>query len=111
MPDDYDTVSFHAQQAVEKALKAVLVQHQVPLVKSHNLAELLELVETVEPGTREVLKTTGELTPYAVEARYPTGFPRVGRDEAARHLALADAALAHLRGRLAPYLDTGRPGE
>ena len=102
-------MSFHAQQAAEKALKAVLVRHQVAFGKSHNLAELLEAVESVEPGTRETLGGIGELTPYAVNARYPTGLPHVDRDEAARHVALADAALLHVRSRLAPYLDSGRP--
>ena len=109
MPGGYDTVSFHAQQAAEKALKAVLVRHQVAFGKSHNLAELLELVEPVEPGTREALASIGELTPYAVDARYPTGLPHVDRDEAARHVALADAVVVHVRSRLAPYLDAGRP--
>lgn len=109
MPGGYETVSFHAQQGAEKALKALLVRHQVALRKSHNLAELVELVESVEPGTREALGSIGELTPYAVEARYPTGLPSVDRDEAARHVALADAALVHARSRLAPYLDAGRP--
>lgn len=110
MPHGYETVSFHAQQAAEKALKALLVRHQVAFGKSHNLAELLELAESVEPGTREALGSICELTPYAVDARYPTGLPRVDRDEAARHVALADATVAQARSRLASYLDAGRPG-
>jgi HEPN domain-containing protein len=56
MPESYDTVSFHAQLAAEKALKALLVRHQVAFRKGHNLAELLELVESVESGTREALQ-------------------------------------------------------
>lgn len=111
MPESYDTVSFHAQQAAEKALKALLVRHQVAFRKGHNLAELLELVDSVELGTREALGAIGELTPYAVEGRYPAGLPSVDRDEAARHVALADAAVVYVRSRLAPYLDAGRPGE
>jgi HEPN domain-containing protein len=53
MRESYDTVSFYAQQAAEKALKALLVRHQVAFRKGHNLAELLELVES---GTREALQ-------------------------------------------------------
>ncbi len=102
-------MSFHAQQAAEKALKALLVRHQVAFGKSHNVAELVELVESVELGTREALTSIGELTPYAVDARYPTGLPRVDHAESARHVALADAALVHVRSLLASYLDAGRP--
>lgn len=35
-----DTVCFHAQQCVEKYLKAVLVLHGIPFPKTHDVAEL-----------------------------------------------------------------------
>lgn len=49
----YDIVSFHAQQAAEKSLKAVLIRYQVPFGKTHDIRQLLSLVEPVAPGLRE----------------------------------------------------------
>lgn len=42
-----DTVCFHAQQAVEKSLKAVLALHDTSYPRRHDLAELMELVKPV----------------------------------------------------------------
>jgi HEPN domain-containing protein len=38
-----DTICFHAQQCVEKYLKAYLFFHQKYFRKTHNIAELIEL--------------------------------------------------------------------
>lgn len=36
----FDSVCFHAQQAAEKLLKALLIAHKIPLPKTHDLALL-----------------------------------------------------------------------
>ncbi len=43
--EDYFTAAFHAQQAAEKFLKALLVRHQVPFPKTHDIQQLLELAD------------------------------------------------------------------
>ena len=40
----YETLCFHAQQAVEKALKAVLIANNVPSTKTHNIGSLLGML-------------------------------------------------------------------
>lgn len=35
--EDFFDVAFHAQQAAEKFLKALLVYHQIPFPKTHDL--------------------------------------------------------------------------
>lgn len=66
-------VGFHAQQAIEKSLKAVLAVHEVRVRKTHDLASLgaqvLELGIELPPRLDDAL----ELTPYSVLARYPLG--------------------------------------
>ncbi len=106
----YEAVSFHAQQAAEKALKALLIRHQVEFSKTHDLGELLRLAEPVASGLTEKLGAAEALTLYAVDARYPTEKPAVGRDEAARDLAVARRVLETVRELLKSYLDAGGPG-
>jgi HEPN domain-containing protein len=107
----YDLVGFHAQQAAEKALKALLVRHGIRFGKTHDLGQLLEQVEPVAPGTAATLAEAEGLTTHAVGARYPGREPPLDREEAAQRLAVANAVLAHVRTLLLPYLEAGRPGQ
>ena len=86
-----DVVAFHAQQVVEKALKAFLVWHQIEFPKTHDIERLLELCASIDPEAAEVLASAAELTPYGVEYRYPGEYPPVS--EAAAELSLATAQL------------------
>ena len=67
----YEDLCFDAQQAAEKALKAVLVQGGVDFPKTHALAELLTFVAKLGVEVPAVVQKATLLTPYAVEARYP----------------------------------------
>jgi HEPN domain-containing protein len=63
-------VGFHAQQAVEKFLKAVLVTRGMVFAPTHDLARLAQALETngtVLPVAIDALK---RLNPYAVAFRY-----------------------------------------
>jgi HEPN domain-containing protein len=86
----YETASFHAQQAAEKALKALLIRHQVSYSKTHDLGELLQLAEPVAAGIAGALADAEGLTPHAVDTRYPTASGPVDRDAAGRDLATAE---------------------
>ena len=64
-------VYFHAQQSVEKALKAVCLKHAISFPYVHDLARLLTVRQ--QGGVRVpkyVLRAAG-LTRFAVETRYP----------------------------------------
>lgn len=61
---------FHAQQAVEKCLKAVLFQHRIEFRRTHDLTVLTDLLKTgrvVLPVPDHLLKV---LNPCAVDFRY-----------------------------------------
>lgn len=105
----YETVSFHAQQAAEKALKALLVRHQVEFTRTHDLGELLRLAEPVVPGITPKLAEAEKLTRHAVQTRYPTGARPVSREGAVRDLAIAADVVNYARTLLQPYIDAGRP--
>jgi HEPN domain-containing protein len=65
-----DVIGFHCQQAVEKYLKAFLVQHQVEFPKTHDISKLLALIAGIDSGVAESLGDAEVLTPFGVEVRY-----------------------------------------
>ncbi len=72
-----EIVAFHCQQAVEKYLKAFLVQRQVEFPKTHDIAKLLDRVATVDLATAESLRDADALTPFGVQVRYPSDAPEI----------------------------------
>ena len=66
-----EQVCFHAQQAAEKALKAVLLHCQIPFPLIHDIEEILEIAAQNGLSLSPDISEAGSLTPYAVEARYP----------------------------------------
>jgi HEPN domain-containing protein len=61
---------FHAQQAVEKALKAWLTLVGVEYPRTHDLEELLELLEEHAKPILEAFYDLVDLTDFAVQFRY-----------------------------------------
>lgn len=59
---------FHAQQAAEKAVKAVYVSHGVEFAYIHDIRQLLDDAPVVVP---ESVYEAAMLTAYAVITRYP----------------------------------------
>jgi len=79
--------AFHAQQAAEKALKAVLVLRGLESRRTHDLEELASRLEgqgLALPVTQADLTL---LTPYAVEFRYEEGIPNLLTGVQARQMA------------------------
>jgi HEPN domain-containing protein len=68
---NYDAVCFHAQQCVEKYLKARLVEAEIAFRKTHDLLNLLETVSSIEPSWTSYDTTLPKLTIYGVAGRYP----------------------------------------
>lgn len=65
-----DTVCFHAQQAAQKTLKAILALDDVTYPRRHDLGELVELVRPRFPEVAEFEAAVVALSPFAVTARY-----------------------------------------
>lgn len=63
-------VGFHAQQAIEKSLKAVLSHRRVPFRRTHDLAELLDTLADNAITPPPHAERLDELNPYAVALRY-----------------------------------------
>lgn len=88
-----EQICFHAQQAAEKALKAVLLHRGVSFPLTHDIEELLELAEHGELAIPSEVARSGSLTPYAVETRYPGSLEAVGPGHVEEAIRIADAAV------------------
>lgn len=66
-----EDLCFNAQQTVEKAFKALLIADNIEFPYTHDLSELLTVIEKTGIKIPETAKTAAILTEYAVESRYP----------------------------------------
>lgn len=89
LAENYDVpdhvVGFLAQQAVEKALKAVLLVRDVPFERKHDIDYLCSLIEDTGLALPPDLSAASALTPWAVEFRYADPYddaPPLDRAEA-----------------------------
>jgi len=76
-----DSVVFHAQQCVEKLLKARLIQLGQPVDKIHDLAALSRQLEAVDGQWSWDAEDLADLSSGAVLARYP-GFETSAEEQA-----------------------------
>ncbi len=65
-----EIIGFHCQQAVEKTLKALLAYHQIEFRKTHDLAELMDMLTDNGYPMPVELSDLDILNPFAVEYRY-----------------------------------------
>jgi HEPN domain-containing protein len=84
-----DSVCFHAQQAVEKSLKAALAARDIQYPWTHNLQQLTALVKPLLPSIQSLESSIAELTPYAVGLRYDPDF-EPSADDAERAVSTAE---------------------
>ena len=72
VPDAYlEDLCFEAQQAAEKAIKAVMISRNINYPYVHNVALLLSMIEEHGLSVPNAVRRAARLTPYAVETRYP----------------------------------------
>ena len=94
-------IVFHAQQAIEKALKATLVQRQVEFPKTHDLAELTEIVEEAGMAWPVEFSQVLEFTPFATQSRYPGFDDPIPEAEVAEAIALAEKVVLWAKQQVA----------
>lgn len=92
-----EIVGFHAQQTVEKSLKAVLESRGIDYPYTHDLARLFALLDD-SGGAPENRDDAIALSPWAAEFRY--GDVVAGSLDRERAVATATAALRWAEGQL-----------
>lgn len=99
-----------AQQSAEKALKAVLVFHQIDFPRRHDLDEQRNLIPS---GWRVKVEhpDLATLTQWAVESRYPGDWSEATEEEATTAVAQARAVWNSIKADFLQHgLDSGQSG-
>jgi HEPN domain-containing protein len=88
-----ETLCFHAQQAVEKCLKAVLLARSIAFPRTHNLRILIDLVPAATSIPPDIAASVA-LPDYAVDVRYPGVYEDITDEEYREALRLATSVVA-----------------
>jgi HEPN domain-containing protein len=94
-PDEvfWEDLCFDAQQAAEKAVKAVLVFHRIEHPRTHQLSELLALLASAGHAVSEDVWEGDRLSSYAMITRYPGSRDPVDEAEYRRAVAVAETVV------------------
>jgi len=88
----YEDLCFQAQQAVEKALKGLLIFHNIEPEKTHNLVSLIKELSKHIAVPKEISETV-ILNDYAVQTRYPGNYTSVSEDEYSQAVKAAEECI------------------
>jgi len=97
---NFDAVCFHAQQCIEKLMKAALIQQSIVPPKTHDLYQLHLLLQPAYPAWQPALEDLRYLTRAGVDFRYPG--ESADQEEAEEALAIC----SRLRPILLTILET-----
>ena len=84
-----EDLCFEAQQAAEKAFKALCIYHDLDFPKTHSLANLMDILEAGGVSLPVDISQAAVLTQYAVRTRYPGMIEPITRSEYDAALDLA----------------------
>ena len=96
----YEDLCVHAQQAAEKAIKAVYREHNLAFRYTHDLQDLLDGLKDSGVKVPPQVEQAAQLTEYAWDGRYPGLAEPVTEEQYHRALALAEAVVSWAAGVL-----------
>lgn len=94
-----DMVCFHAQQCVEKYLKASLVFNSIDFPKIHDIGELVALLPQAT-SLDTTIEEQRRLTEYATVTRYPGDYEPISLVEAREAVEIAQRIRDEIRSLL-----------
>ena len=105
-----EDLCFEAQQAAEKALKALLIFQSGDYPKKHSFTLLLAMLEewvTLPDEIREVI----EISDYSVQTRYPGDYYPISEEEYVRAVELAARVVGWVKNQLPGIHSSGSEDE
>lgn len=101
VPQAYlEDLCFDAQQAAEKAIKAVMIAHGIVFPYTHDLARLLTILESHTERIPDAIRRAVQLTRFATHTRYPSVEEPVSEQEYAEAIAIAEAVVRWAEERI-----------
>jgi HEPN domain-containing protein len=95
-----EDLCFNTQQAVEKAIKALLIQRAIPFPYVHDIAQLLTLLEQAGLEIPPSVKPAERLTRFAVFTRYPGIASPIRPEEFTEAVSIAAEVIQWVEGLL-----------
>lgn len=95
-----DTAIYHTQQCAEKALKAYLSFKKQPIVKTHDVEQLVELCTVIDGSFNSLLNDAKVLAPYDTAFRYPDFDMEPDKDDVTDAIEKAANILQFIRGKI-----------
>ncbi|MDO8871202.1 MAG: HEPN domain-containing protein [Methanoregula sp.] len=97
-----EDLCFQAQQAAEKAIKAVYISKKVVFPYIHDISQLLAALEKEGVIIPSDIKTASTLTLYAAQTRYPGLEGRVSDEKYHEALVLAERVVVWAEKTIKP---------
>jgi HEPN domain-containing protein len=92
-----ELLCFHAQQAAEKAIKAVLIAHDIEPPRTHSITALVDLLPS-SVSRPDSLMAARALTSFAAVTRYPGQAGPVSDEDQREAVRLAEAVVGWAEG-------------
>lgn len=94
LPQEFFTpITYHCQQAAEKALKGYLVFKKQDVPKTHDLLKLVILCKKFDKNFEKLNNATEQLNPFSTKFRYPTEFEIPDQEDAALAIKQAETII------------------
>jgi HEPN domain-containing protein len=94
----YEDLCYQAQQAVEKAVKGLLIYYNIEPQFTHNIGILLEELRTYVNISE--IKETIKLSRYAVQTRYPGEYDDITKEEYENAVKIARNCLVWIERKI-----------
>ncbi len=88
-----EDLCFEAQQAAEKAVKAVMIKRSIEFPYVHDLGRLFSMLETAGESIPDEVHDAALLTKYAWEGRYPGVMEPLGEQDYVEAVRIAEAVV------------------
>ncbi len=85
----YRAVCFHCQQSAEKYLKAYQILFEIRIIKTHDLAAIIDTLIDFDKNIEQFKLKSKEITNYAVSIRYPDDFEDINKTQAEEAIEIA----------------------
>jgi len=95
----YEDLCFQAQQAVEKALKGLLIFYSVEPEFTHNIELLIDELKKFTDIPEKINEAT-QLTNYAVQTRYPGEYDEITKEEYEKTVKIAKDCLDWVENKI-----------